>query len=147
MGEAADPSPKIFTVAEANALLPKIKPLIEQLQGLQRSIVETNTRLDDAVRKVSAGNGYPIASLKEQIKDMTKHQLQLIEAFQSALKQLEGVGCLLKDLNSGLIDFYSVRDNQPVFLCWKLGEDRIRFWHTLEDGYPGRQPLESRSDA
>ena len=62
------------------------------------------------------------------------------------LKQLEAAGCLLKDLNSGLIDFYSVRDHQPIFLCWKLGEDRIRFWHTLEDGYSGRQPLEVRSD-
>ena len=147
MGEAADPSPKTFTVAEANALLPSVKPLIEQLQGLQRSIVETNTRLDDAVTKVSAGNGYPIASLKEQITEMTTHQLQLIEAFQSALKQLESIGCLLKDLNSGLLDFYSVREGQPIFLCWKLGEEHIRFWHTLEDGYPGRQPLESQTNA
>lgn len=144
--DPSGPSPKTFTVAEANALLPRIKPLIEQLQGLQHSIVETNTRLDDAVKKVSAGNGYPIASLKEQIQEMTTHQLQLIEAFQSALKQLEDAGCLLKDLNSGLLDFYSVRDNHPIFLCWKLGEDRIRFWHTLEDGYPGRRPLESKTN-
>jgi hypothetical protein len=141
MEESQGQPPKTFTLSEANALLPQVRLLVEQLQGLQRSIVQTNQQLDEVVGKLSAGNGYPIRSLKGQILDSTKHQLQLIEAFQSALKQLEDLGCLVKDLNTGLIDFYTVRDGDLVFLCWKLGEERIRFWHTLEDGYAGRQPL------
>ena len=121
-----------------------MKPLLEQLQGLQHSITQASQALDERVRKVSDGNGYPIQSLKQEIKDLTKQQLQLLEQFQSALKQLEELGCWLKDLNTGLVDFYGLRDGELIFLCWKLGEDRIRFWHTLEDGFAGRQPLELR---
>ena len=131
-----------FTVSEANALLPDVAPLIEQLQGIHRSITETNQRLDEAIGKLAAGNGYPIRSLKEQIASLTTHQLQLVEAFQSALAQLEEMGCLLKDLSMGLVDFYGLRDGELIFLCWKSGEDHIRFWHTLESGYADRQPLE-----
>jgi hypothetical protein len=133
--------PRTFTVEEANALLPQIKPLIEQLQGLQRSIVKTNQQLDEATAKLSQGNGYPVRSIKDKISELTKHQLQLIDAFQSALDQLEELGCLLKDLNIGLIDFYGLRGGELIFLCWKIGEDRIRYWHTLDSGYAGRQHL------
>ena len=133
---------KIVTLSEAEALLPKVKPLIEQLQGLQRSIIQTNKQLDELVGKLSAGNGYPIQSLKTEIQHVTEHQLRLIEAFQSALQQLEDLGAMLKHVNAGLIDFYSTREGELIFLCWKLGEERIQFWHTLEDGFAGRRPLE-----
>ena len=142
MAAPSGEAPRTLTVSEANALLPRVKPLIEQLQHLRQSIAQTTRQLDDTVAKVSAGNGYPIESLKAQIQDLTKHQLQLIEAFQSALQQLEEVGCLLKDLDIGLVDFYGMHQGALVFLCWKLGEEHVSFWHTLEDGYAGRQPLE-----
>ncbi len=142
MDASPDQSPKTFTVDEANTLLPHVKPLIERLQGLQRSIAQTSQQLDERVRKVSAGNGYPIPSLQQEIKDLTAQQLRLLEQFQSALKGLEELGCWLKDLNAGLIDFYGLRDGELILLCWKLGEDRIRFWHTPEAGFAGRQSLE-----
>ena len=135
-------SPRTFTVSEANALLPQIIPLIEQLQGLQRSIAKTNQQLDEANEKLSQGNGYPLESLKEQIKGLTTHQLQLVEALQSVIAQVEEFGCVVKDLSLGLVDFYGMRNGELICLCWKLGEDRIRYWHTLEAGYAGRQPLE-----
>ncbi|MBI4003982.1 MAG: DUF2203 domain-containing protein [Candidatus Omnitrophica bacterium] len=134
--------PKTFTVAEANALLPQVIPLIEQLQGIARSIQQTAQQLNETVEKVTAGNGYPIQSLKVKIRELTEHQLQLVEAFQSAHAQLEDLGAMLKDLTVGLVDFYGLRDGEPIFLCWKIGEDRIRFWHALEAGFAGRQPLD-----
>ena len=142
MTEPSEFSPQVITASEASALLPKVIPLVQQLQGIHRSITETNRRLDEAVEKLAQGNGYPVHSLKEQVKDLTQHQLQLIEAFQSAISQLETLGCVLKDLTLGLVDFYGMRDGALVCLCWKLGEERIRFWHTLEDGFAGRQPLD-----
>lgn len=132
---------KIFTLDEANRLLVKIIPLVQQLQGLQASIAKTNQQLDEAVRKLSEGNGYPIQEIKQHVEELTQHQLNLVEAFQSALQQLESFGCFLKDLSQGLVDFYSLRDEEPIFLCWRLGEEQIRFWHRLEDGFAGRQPL------
>jgi hypothetical protein len=73
---------------------------------------------------------------------LTRHQLQLLEAFESALKQLEDLGVVLKDLTTGLVDFHSLRGEELILLCWKLGEPRVQFWHTLDAGYAGRQPLE-----
>ena len=134
--------PKTFTVSEANSLLPQVIPLIEQLRGLHQSIQQTTLQIEDAVAKLSGGNGHPIQSLKEQIQELTSHQLTLVEAFQSAVAQLQEVGGALKDLDLGLVDFHGLREGEVVFLCWKLGEERIRFWHTLEGGYAARQPLE-----
>ena len=140
MPDAPD-QPKTLTASEANALLLKVQPLVEQLQRFQRSIIQTNHQLDEAVRKLAAGNGYPIQEVREEIHRLTAHQLKLIEAFQSALKQLEELGAFVKDVGKGLIDFYSLRDNELVCLCWKLGEEHVQFWHTLESGFAGRQPL------
>lgn len=131
----------IFTVEEANRLLPRVRPLVEQLRALQASIVKTNAQLDESVNKLSQGNGYPLQELRDQIEKLTRHQLQLIEAFHSAIQQLETLGGVLKDLSMGLVDFYTVRDGEPALLCWKFGEDAIRFWHSLDSGYTGRQPL------
>jgi len=133
---------KLFTLEEANQLLSRVTPILQQLQALQQSILKTNRQLDDEVSKLSAGNGYPLTEIKQQIEQLTKHQLDLIQAFQSALQQLESAGCVLKDLDAGLVDFYTVRSGELVFLCWRLGEERIRFWHRLEEGFAGRQPLE-----
>ena len=141
MADFSEHSQKIVTLEEAQALLLRVKPLVEQLQGLQRSIVQANQQLNELVAKLSAGNGYPIQAIKEQTKQVTSRQLHLLEAFQSALKQLEETGCLLKDVTAGLVDFYSLRQGELVFLCWKVGEDQIRFWHPLESGYASRQPL------
>ena len=137
-----DQPSKIFTLEEANLALAHVAPLVERLQGLQRSIVETNEHLDEATRKLSQGNGYPIKDVKAQLQELTQRQLGHLEEFQQALERLESLGAILKDLNMGLIDFYGHREGELVFLCWRRGEEEIRFWHRLEEGFAGRQPLE-----
>ena len=133
--------PKLLTVEEANRLLEQAMPLVQQLQRLHVSILQTNQQLDDDVQKLSVGNGYPIQELRERIEKLTAAQMKLLEEFQAALGQLEALGCVLKDVSTGLIDFYSLRDGEVVCLCWRVGEKRIGFWHRLEDGFAGRQPL------
>lgn len=134
-------APKIFTVDEANGMLEQVRPLLQQLQGLQASLLKTNQRLDEAVSRLAQGNGYPLDELKTQVTELTSHQLNLIEAFQSALAQLEQLGCVVKDISVGLVDFYALRDSELVFLCWRMDEDHVRFWHRVEDGFAGRQPV------
>ena len=138
----AEQPPKTFTVAEANTIIPTVRTLVNKLQQLQRSISQTNARIDELTIKVSAGNGYPIDSLKVHLEELAKRQLDLIEAFQTSLQSLHDLGCELKDLNAGLVDFYGMREGELIYLCWKAGEEQLRFWHTLDDGYAGRQPLE-----
>ena len=132
---------KVFTLDEANALLGQVQPLVQQLRHLHESIRRTNHQIDEGVAKLAAGNGYPLQEVRKQIEELTKHQLNLIQAFQSALDQLESLGCLLKDVENGLVDFYTMRDGELVLLCWKLGERRIGFWHSLEEGYASRRPI------
>lgn len=134
-------NPKLFTVEEANALLVQVAPVALQLRGIYRSIVKTNKEMDEVIAKLSEGNGYPIQELKDRLEALTTHQLQLIEAYQSAIAQLEDLGAHLKDAEKGLIDFYTLRDDQVAFLCWCLGEESVQYWHTLEDGFAGRKPL------
>jgi hypothetical protein len=140
-----DDAPKTLTLSEANALLPNIRPLLEQLQTLQTTIAESSRQLGKRAEHGAAGNGFSSAENKQRIQDGTKRQLQLIEAFQDILKRLEGVGCVIKDLSIGLVDFYSIRNGELVFLCWKLEEDQIRFWHALDTGYAGRRSLDEES--
>ena len=137
-----DPSPKLFTVAEADAMLTLVAPLIQQLQRLEVSLLGTQEVLEEACRKLEVGNGHPKDKLQAQAEALTAEAERLAGSIQSVLKDLEALGCLVKDLGLGLVDFYTIRDGQLVFLCWKLGEDRIRFWHDVEDGFAGRQPLE-----
>ena len=144
MAQPSSRSPKTVTVAQANALLPQVITLLEQLQGLQRSILATQQAREESSAKVAAGNGYPVQLLKTQIEELNQREHQLLDASQSAFALLEELGCELKDLNVGLIDFYGIRSGALVCLCWKLGEPRVQFWHTLEAGYAGRQPLDSK---
>ena len=140
MGEPINP-PKTFTVEEAEALLPRLRPLLERIQHIQQDLLRISQPMEEVTRKLAAGNGYPIQSLTEELERLTKQQSQIEEQFQDAPDAIEQLGASLKDPNRGLIDFYGVRDGELIFLCWKLGEDRVRFWHALEDGYAGRQPL------
>ena len=133
---------KLFTVEEANRAVGEVTPLIEQLHGLQGSLRTTNNQLDQEVQKLSVGNGHPLKEVQAHIEQLTRHQRDLLEALQSALQQLQDLGCVLKDLDGGLVDFYSMRQEELVFLCWRVGEERIRFWHRLEEGFSGRQPLD-----
>ena len=137
-----DPTPHLFTADEASALLPTVRSLIEQLQGLRASLAKTEQELEALRVKLSAGNGYPIDELRKQERKLADHQLDLAQAFQSAAEQFETIGCILKDLDQGLVDFYSLRDGDLVFLCWKFGEEGVQFWHGVDDGFAGRRAIE-----
>jgi len=132
----------MFTVEEANAILEQVIPLVEQLQSLRKSIIKAHEQIDEPVSHFQQGNGYPLRDVHSKLEELTKRQMLLIEAFRSTMQQLESLGGRLKDLDIGLVDFLSERDGEPILLCWKLGEERIRFWHSLESGFAGRQPLD-----
>jgi hypothetical protein len=131
----------VFTREEANAALPEAEPLVRRLQALQRELVHTQREIEAALDKLSHGEDYPLVRVRQELDQLTAQQRELAETFESVGQRLESLGCLLKDLDQGLLDFYSHRHGELVFLCWRLGEDRIRFWHGLQDGFAGRQPL------
>ena len=68
----------------------------------------------------------------------------LADLITAAVERINDMGCLVKDLDQGLVDFYSLRDDEPVFLCWQFGEPAVTHWHPLDEGFASRQPLAGR---
>jgi hypothetical protein len=80
----------------------------------------------------------------EALAKLRREHTRLAESFKSSLDRILETGCVIKDLDVGLLDFPSIIDNEEVYLCWKLGEDRIRFYHRQDEGFAGRKPIDPR---
>ena len=122
---------KTFTLEEANALVPQVEQLLDEMTEVRDQIVASGASLESVLRRASGNGGNKSSS----------EYILLLQRFNASLSTLQEFGIELKDLDQGLVDFPSYRGDQLVYLCWKRGEDRIRFWHDLESGYAGRQPL------
>lgn len=133
--------PKVFTLAEANSLLPQVRQLLVELRAMMARIVAQETAID--VEELAGGqtDGTLHPAAKQRMAQLMQELDRQVEEFQAALKVFNELGCHLKDLDQGLVDFYSMRGDELIVLCWKEGEERVGFWHRIEDGYSGRQPL------
>ena len=124
---------KIFTVQEANALLPEVRIITGKIQRAHRKLSQFRDEAKEAAEAAEQGgggmaNGVVYASI------LTELTTQMAE--------LEGLGVQLKDLERGLVDFPSLRDGRVVLLCWQLGEgDELEWWHDVDAGFAGRTPL------
>jgi hypothetical protein len=128
---------RLFTIDEANQLLPALTELIRDLQEKRDQIARAEAEIDalelvaDCERE-AGGNEF------ERL--IAKHR-QAIDQFYSIVDAIHSHECFLKDVDQGLIDFYGTVDGRVVFLCWRLGEESVGFWHEVADGYAGREPL------
>lgn len=128
--------PLLFTVAEANALLPEIVPLLMEMRARK---VELDTALAELETLTPAmrlnGHAAEARSLEARIHESSME-------LAAGVDHLRDQGIEIKSIDHGLIDFPSVRGNRVVFLCWRLGEGaEIRFWHEIDAGFAGRRPL------
>lgn len=126
-----------FTREEAEALLPSITVVLRKIQENRQEIRALEAQLEELQQR-AMGNGH---HLYERIIKLQKEIIALVQALRSALEELQAFGCELKDPDTGLIDFLSLRNGEEVYLCWQLGEERICYWHYLDTGFAGRQPL------
>lgn len=120
-----------YTREEANALLPRVEPLLERLRDAKEHL--TDEEAHDALSEAAPGNGggEPGTQVGEAFLEVRR----LLEVLQEA-------GIVVRDLDRGLIDFPSLVDGREVYLCWELGEGSVDYWHDLDSGYRGRQPLD-----
>ncbi|OLD63638.1 MAG: hypothetical protein AUF65_01730 [Chloroflexi bacterium 13_1_20CM_50_12] len=126
-----------FTREEAEALLPQISIVLREIQIRHKSLLRTQEELG-ALRMQAAGNGY---HLHERMMTLQEEIPRQAQSLRKLLNELAGFDCILKDPERGLIDFLSTRNGREIYLCWYLGEERINFWHYLDEGFAGRQPL------
>jgi hypothetical protein len=138
-GPAAAP-PRLFTLDEANALLPRVRELLGDIQSRAERVAELQGRLD-AFREQKRAGEHAVAGEARLVQQALGEATRLGLELRTALEALLGLGCELKDVRSGLVDFPSLREARIVYLCWRLGEDEIRYWHELDAGFAGRHPL------
>ena len=140
--------PRYFTLDEANRLLPRVRDLIERLQRLAAEVEALNRALQNGGQAGGAapsanGNGVHTNGSAQDAYSALARAEQARAEMRRLLEELESIGCEFKDVRTGLVDFRAIRDGRAVYLCWRLGEERIAFWHELDAGYAGRQDLAS----
>lgn len=125
--------PQFFTLSEANEALVLIRPLMDEVQAIRQKIMSTRPEAWSAIEK-SVGNGGSRA-LSEIVVEFEK--------LDALVHRIMDTGVIIKDINMGLLDFSALKDGREVYLCWQYGEGDIAFWHEVEEGYAGRQPIDT----
>lgn len=124
---------KLFTVEDANALLPTVRGIVRSVQRAYARVSESQAQARLAAEGASRGGG--------GMQGGSAYVLSLTELAEAS-GELESLGVQIKDYERGLIDFPTMRDGRVVLLCWQMGEgDELEWWHDLEAGFAGRQPL------
>lgn len=127
---------RYFSLDEANQALTQVAPLLARLKDLQASAVPLKARLDALWRRLDAG--------ERALDEITAVQGQMDAHAQEAagiLGRLEEIGCVVRDVQMGLVDFPARTEEGEFYLCWHLGEDAVGYWHSTDEGLAGRRPL------
>ena len=127
-----------FTPEEANAALEEVRPLVERMVAHRRSHVEALARQEQLEGRIRGnGGGIPPAELADSAAKVDREARELARV----IDELTEHGVQVKDIDDGLVDFPARRRGETVLLCWRLGEDEVGYWHTVEAGFAGRRPL------
>jgi hypothetical protein len=129
--------PRIFTVREAEATLPLVRRIVADLLSAYprwKALVASYELLTGPLR---AGDQEP--SELVEAREAVAREAERIAGF---LAELEEIGCVFKGFDAGLVDFYALRDDRLVYLCWQQGEAHISHWHEVDAGFAGRQPVD-----
>ncbi len=130
-GEGSTIHERHYTVGEANALLPTVKPVLQRLRDAKDLL--TDSEAHELLSDAAPTNGGGEAG--RQVGEAFLEVQRLLGTFEEA-------GIVVRDIDRGLIDFPAIRGGEEVYLCWELGEDAVEYWHDLESGYRGRQELD-----
>ena len=129
------PPSRLFTLEQANQLLPRIVPTLIELRARKAALDEARAalaRLTPAMR--GNGHGASAAELEGRVR-------QLVDDLAAGVRRIAELGVEVKDLDRGLVDFPARREDRVVYLCWQLGEGAISWWHEVDAGFAGRRPL------
>jgi hypothetical protein len=133
---------KTFTLAEAQTLLPVLESLVRRAQAAGSRATALEVEMQQLSQRIFLSGGMHV-NVAAAARRRAEHEKSLQDA-KDSLAEIDAIGVHVKDLEQGLLDFPSIADGRTVLLCWKLGEKEIAFWHSPEDGFAGRKPLNSR---
>jgi hypothetical protein len=133
---------KVFTVSEAESLLPVVEALLKQAQAAAGRVQKIEEELAELKQRIFLLGGMQV-NIVAAARLRAQHDKLTTQA-KDAVSEIEAAGVMVKDVEKGLADFPAMLEGQLVLLCWKIGEKEIGYWHSVEEGYAGRKPLDSR---
>ena len=133
---------KTFTLEQAQTLLPVLKSLLKRAMEGKQAIQQIDQEFLDLKHRVflSGGLFMDVAGIVRRRAERDK----LLQTIQDAMAEIDAIGVQVKDLEIGLLDFPCQVEDEIVLLCWKYGEEKIEFWHGMEEGFAGRKPIDER---
>lgn len=134
---------KLFTIEEANQRLPLVRAIVQDIVDLFADLQTRRDRLSDVLRR--RGESCPGRLYSEELEQTEDDIRKDEERLAGFIGELNELGIEFKDPVQGLVDFPAEMDGRVVYLCWKLGEPEVRFWHELQEGFSGRQSLFAES--
>jgi hypothetical protein len=132
---------RFFTLREAQALLPQIERLLRAAVEAKSQADEVDLEMQALAARIAMSGGIEIDPARVAARKVEK--IRAYHRVHEAVEEIQGAGVLIKDLDSGLIDFPALLGEREVYLCWKLGEPRIEYWHSTDEGFAGRKPIET----
>ena len=133
---------KTFTLEEAQSLLPVLESLLKRALDGKQAAEHVESNLTDLSKRIylSGGMRVDVASVAKQRAEIETHMARVRES----VAEMDSIGVQVKDIEAGLLDFPCRIDDEVVLLCWRMGEPAIEHWHTVEQGFQGRQPVDER---
>jgi hypothetical protein len=134
--------PPVLTLEAVNALLPRLRDLMQAQMDrrgeIEKRLEELSRLLGEVPETIQIEDADPAP-----IRELKRELIERVDRYQSAWREVEEMGAVLKDARSGLVDFYGQVDGKLVWLCWKYGEEAVTHYHGLQEGFAGRKPIES----
>ena len=132
--------PKLFSLMEAERARRELEPVLIEAMENRRKLADLDEQLSAVANRILMMGGITIDY--ESVARVRSEHIRLISQVKDALDRIQATGCVVKDLDAGLLDFPAILKNEEVYLCWRLGEDRIRFYHRQDEGFSGRKPID-----
>jgi len=142
MSEEHNDNERIFSLTEAERTRREVEPLLLEAMENRRRQSELGDALGELVSRIMVMGGIQISLEKAAV--VRREHDKLTALIKATLEKIESTGCVVKDLDAGLLDFPARISGEEVYLCWRVGEDRIRFYHGIHEGFAGRKPLDPR---
>jgi hypothetical protein len=131
---------KFFSLRQAESLIPEVEAAIREAIALKQQYATAEIEVQERARRITMSGGVSV-NLSEMI-ELKSRRDQSAGRLKAAVANIHGFGCLVKDLDIGLIDFPTLLRGEEVYLCWKLGETAIEFWHGVQEGFRGRKKID-----
>ena len=132
--------PKRFTLAEAESLIPSVDRLLRKAIELKSTYSGAERRVESYQKRILLMGGIVVD--RKQVLEVREQRDEAAAALRTVFEEVKDLGCLVKDLDIGLVDFPTLFQGREVYLCWKLGEPSIAFWHGVDEGFAGRKAID-----